>query len=172
MNKELKEKIKISLQKLLPFFLSLFFIFVNYMPSNIGIGTILRPDVGVICVFYWVLYRSDLFNMFMVFFLGLIGDLLSLAPFGADVITYLTVYVITSNMMTFFYNKPFIVVWYGFSFVFIIAEFVKWFIVSVYYAEFLPVSGLLFTILFTIACYPLFSLLNDLAQKFLMSEED
>jgi len=74
--------------------------------------------------------------------------------------------------MTFFYNKPFIVVWYGFSFVFIIAEFVKWFIVSVYYAEFLPVSGLLFTILFTIACYPLFSLLNDLAQKFLMSEED
>ena len=171
MNKELKENFKLSLQRLLPFFLSLFFIFINYTPSNVSFSTFIRPEIGLICVFYWVLYRPDLFNMFMVFLLGLINDIISSAPLGADIITYLTVYVIVSNMIAFFYNKPFVVVWYGFAFIFIIAELVKWLILSVYYAQFLPISGLFFISLFTVACYPVVSLFNDLAQKFLMNEE-
>ena len=125
MNKELKENFKLSLQRLLPFFLSLFFIFINYIPSNVSFSTFIRPEIGLICIFYWVLYRPDLFNMFMVFILGLVNDIISSTPLGIDTVTYLTVYVIVSNMIAFFYNKPFIVVWYGFAFVFIIAEYMN-----------------------------------------------
>lgn len=171
MREELKENIKQVIQKWVPFLLSVLFILVNYVPSYVNVSLVIRPAIGMICVFYWVLHRPDLFNMLMVFFLGCISDFISSAPLGADVIAYLIIYVLVSNLFSFFNNKPFVLVWYGFMFIFIIAEFAKWFLVSVYYAEFLPFGGLFFTILFTIACYPVISLINDAARKFLMNDE-
>jgi len=160
----------VSLQRFLPFLLSMGLILFNYVPSSLGISSIIRPDIGCICVFYWVLYRPDLFNMFWVFCLGLLSDMISSMPFGINIITYLTIYTVNS-ITAFLYNKPFIVVWYGFAFVFIITGLIKWLIVSVYYAQFLPISRLFFTILFTIACYPVISFINDLVRKLLMNDE-
>lgn len=171
MSNEFKENVKVSLQKMLPFFMSLCFVLVNYMPSFIGISTNFRPEIGMICVFYWILNRPDLFNLFMVFFLGFISNIISQSPLGSDIIAYLVIYVILNNLSSFFYNKPFVIVWYGFAFVFIIAELVKWLVVSVYYAQFLPISRLFFIMLFTIAAYPVIALLNDLIQRFLMNDE-
>ncbi len=171
MREDLKENIKISLQKSLPFLLSLLFVFCIYVPSSVGIANIVRPAMGAVCVFYWVLNRPDLFNMFTVFFLGFVSDIMSSVPLGADIITYLTIYVMVSNLTSFFINKPFLVIWYGFAFVFVPAQLLKWLVVSVYYAHFLPVSGLFFTILFTIACYPVVSYVNDAARKYLMNDE-
>lgn len=171
MSDEIRENIRGSLQRLIPFLFSLLLILLDYIPSNLGIPNVIRPATGFICVFYWVLHRSDLFNMFTVFFLGLISDIMSSAPLGTDIIAYLAVYVMVSNMTAFFNNKPFVVVWYGFSFIFIAAEIIKWLAVSVYYGCFLPAGNLFFTLLFTIACYPVFSFFNDLAQKYLMNDE-
>lgn len=171
MRDDLKENMKWSLQKLMPFILSLIFILFNYIPSVFSFPNIFRPAVGLICVFYWVLHRPDLFNIFMVFFLGFISDIMSSAPMGADIIAFLTVYVLVSNMFSFFNNKPFIAIWCGFSFIFISAEFIKWLVVSVYYAQFVPMNSLFFTILFTIACYPIIGFINDGARKYLMNDE-
>ena len=171
MREDLKENMKLSIQKSVPFLLSLLFILFNYIPSGLSFSHILRPAIGMICVFYWMLHRPDLFNMFMVFFLGFISDIMSSAPMGADIIAFLTVYVLLSNMFSFFNSKPFIFIWYGFAFIFILAEGVKWLLVSVYYGKFIPLGSLFFTILFTIACYPVISFINDAARKYLMNDE-
>lgn len=171
MREDLKENIKQSLQKRLPFLLSLLFVFCVYAPSSVGIANVIRPAMGAVCVFYWVLNRPDLFNMFTVFFLGFASDIMSSAPLGADIITYLTIYVMVSNLTSFFVNKSFLVIWYGFAFVFLSAQLLKWLVVSVYYAHFLPVSNLFFTIFFTIACYPVVSYINDTMRKYLMNDE-
>ncbi len=171
MNDELKENIKNSIQKTVPFLLSLIFVLFGYVPASLGIPTALRPAGGMICVFYWVLHRSDLFNMFSVFFLALIADFLSSAPLGVEIVSYLTVYVCVSNLSKFFSNKPFLFVWYGFAFIFAATEVLKWLLVSVYYAEFLPLTPLFFMIFFTIACYPVIGFVNDLAQRYLISDE-
>ena len=172
MRDDLKENIKLTGQRLVPFVLSLLFILFNYIPSNLGFSNIIRPEVGVICVFYWVLNRPDLFNMFMVFFLGLVSDMMSAIPLGTNTVCYLIIYLILNNMSSFFCNKPFNVVWLMFSFVFVLVEFFKWLEVSIYYAEFSPIGHLFFTILFTIACYPLISFINDAARRYLMNDDE
>lgn len=171
MREEIKENIKLSMQRIVPFLLSLMFILFNYIPANIGIPNIIRPEMGLLCVFYWVLCRPDLFNMFMVFFLGLVSDVMSASPIGTNIISYLTMYLIVSNLSKFFNNKPYSIIWYGFAFVLIFVDFVKWLLVSVYYAKFLPLGNLFFTILFTIACYPVICFLNNLLRKYLMNDE-
>ena len=165
MRDDLKETLKLTLQHALPFLLSCLYILINYAPSRLWLLNDVRPAVGVVCVFYWVLYRPDLFNMGTVFVLGFISDILSSAPMGADIISYLAVYVTISNLNSLFNNKPFTFIWFGFSFVFICVEILKWLIASVYYAHFLPLSNLFFTLLFTIACYPVFSFINDAADR-------
>ena len=171
MREDLKENIKISLQKFIPFVLSLLMVFCVYIPSYFGISRIIRPDVGMICVFYWVIYRPDLFNMFAVFFLGFASDTISVGPLGSNIIAYLTIYVIVFNISSFFINKPFWVLWYGFSFVLILAELVKWLVVSIFYAEFLPIGRIFFTILFSIAWYPVICFVNNAAREYLMNDE-
>lgn len=171
MREELKENIKLSLQKVLPFLLSLLLVFCTYIPSCFSFSHIIRPDVGMICVFYWVLYRPDLFNMFTVFFLGLASDITSSIPLGTNAIAYLAMYVTVTNVSSFFVNKPFLTFWYGFSFLLVLGEFIKWIMVSVFYAEFLPVGRLFFTILFTIAWYPVVCFVNDSARQYLMNDE-
>ena len=148
-----------------------FFILLNYMPASLGGWIAIRPAVGMICVFYWVLNRPDLFNMFIVFLLGLVCDVISAIPMGADIVAYLVIYVMLNNFSSLFNNKPFVFVWCGFAFIFIVAILVKWLIVSIFYAEFLPLSQLFFTILFTVACYPIIGIVNDLLRKYLMNDE-
>lgn len=171
MRDDLRENIKLTGQRLIPFILSLILILFNFIPSNLGIANILRPEMGIICVFYWVLNRPDLFNMFTVFFLGFVSDIMSVIPLGVNIIPYLTVYLIVSNMTSFFNNKPFNVIWAGFAIVVFLVEILKMLIVSVYYAKFIPIGYLFFTTLFTIACYPLISFINDAARKYLMNDE-
>lgn len=171
MRDNLKENIKLSFQRLMPFLLSLVLILSNYIPSFLGIPNTVRPAMGIICVFYWVLHRPDLFNIIMVFFLGFVCDVMSSAPMGADIFSFLTVYVLVTNLAAFFNNKPFIVIWYGFMFVLTAAILLKWLLVSVYYAAFMPLGHLFFTILFTIALYPVISFINDAARTHLMNDE-
>ena len=171
MRDELRENIKLTGQRLVPFFLSLLLILFNYIPSNLGISNVIRPEMGLICVFYWVLNRPDLFNMFTVFFLGLVNDIMSAIPLGANIIPYLTVYLILNNLTSFFNNKPFNVIWASFAIIVVMVEILKMLIISMYYAKFIPISYLFFTILFTIACYPLISFINDAARKYLMNDE-
>lgn len=171
MREELKENIKLSAQSFVPFWVSFVFILFNYIPASVGYPNIIRPEIGIISVFYWVLYRPDLFNMFTVFFLGVISDVLSVIPLGTNTMAYLMVYLAVNNMRSFFNNKPFNIIWFGFVFVFLMAEFAKWLIVSVYYTNFIPLENLFFTILFTVACYPVISFVNELARKYLMNDE-
>lgn len=171
MRDDLKENIKLTGQRLIPFFFSLLFILFNYIQANLGYSNILRPEMGVICVFYWVLNRPDLFNMFTVFFLGFVSDIMSAVPLGTNIISYLVVYLFLNNMSSFFINKPFNGIWTGFAIIAILVEILKTLIVSVYYAKFIPTGHMFFTVLFTIACYPLISFINSFVRKYLMNDE-
>lgn len=171
MNEEFRENVTAYFQRITPFLISAVMIFISYIPLNFYASGIMRPELGLICVFFWVLRRPDLFNMFSVFFLGLIDDILSSAPLGSNIIVYLTVYQLVMSMYSFFYNKPFIVSWYGFAFCFTSAELIRWLLVSVYYSRFLPISGVLFLCLFTIAGYPVVSWINTKIQYYMMNDE-
>ena len=93
------------------------------------------------------------------------------APFGANIFACLIMYLLVSNLAVYLNGKPFVVTWYGFAVFCLITMFSRWLLVSVYYSQFLPLSMLMFNLLFTIAFYPVIGLVNAFVQNKLMKDE-
>ena len=150
MSEELRENLAASLQKLLPLLTSIILVLMSYVPLNFAAANNLRPAVGLMCVFFWMLHRPDIFNLFSVYFLGLVEDIVTSAPFGANIFACLIMYLLVSNLAVYLNGKPFVVTWYS---------------------QFLPLSMLMFNLLFTIAFYPVIGLVNAFVQNKLMKDE-
>ena len=170
MSEELRENLAASLQKLLPLLTSIILVLMSYVPLNFAAANNLRPAVGLMCVFFWMLHRPDIFNLFSVYFLGLVEDIVTSAPFGANIFSCLIMYLLVSNLAVYLNGKP-LVTWYGFAVFCLITMFSRWLLVSVYYSQFLPLSMLMFNLLFTIAFYPVIGLVNAFVQNKLMKDE-
>lgn len=171
MSEELQENFIAYFQRFLPFVTSVIWVLFSYLPLDGAAANNLRPDMGLICVFFWVLNRPDVFNLFSVYFLGLIVDIITSAPFGSNVFSFLVMYLLVSNLATYFNAKPFVVSWYGFALFCLITMFGRWLLVSVYYSHFLPLTLLVFSLLSTIIIYPVVGLVNAFIQNVLMKDE-
>ncbi|MDR1025977.1 MAG: rod shape-determining protein MreD [Lactobacillus sp.] len=171
MNESLSEHISLSFQRALPLLTSILLLLISYMPMNVFFLGNLKIAVSIACVYFWLLHRSDLFNLFSVCFLGFFEDILSAAPFGSNMVTLLLCYVLITNLAKFFNAKPFVVIWYGFGALMFVAAFSRWLLVSIYYGQFLPLPSLIFSVLITVAVYPLLSMLNAFIQGAFIQED-
>lgn len=171
MSDDWSENLTLYFQRMLPLFSSLLLVFLSYVSLGIDGMSGIRPAMGMICVYFWLVHRPDIFNLGSVYFLGLIEDIISSAPFGSNVFALLVLYVLVSNLSRFFNGKPFIVIWYGFAMLSLIVFFGRWLLVSVYYSQFIPMFSVLFSYLFSVAVYPLLSLVNAFVQNTLMKDE-
>lgn len=171
MNDSWGDSVRYYMLRMLPLFFSAVMLLLSYMPFNVLLPTRIHPAVGVICVYYWMLHRPDVFNLFSVFILGFLEDLLSAAPLGSNVFQLLILYVLISNWLKYFNGKPFEVMWIGFVPAALVSMLARWFAVSVYYGQFLPLDMLSFSFLITVAAYPIISLVNVFVQNKLMADE-
>ena len=172
MEENLQEEISVVFRRLLPLLSSLLFLLISYMPMNyLVVGANVKLMVGFICVYFWLLHRPDLFSLGSICVLGLFEDVLSSAPFGSNLFALLMLYVLVHNLSTFFNAKPFIFIWYGFAMLVFAVLFAKWLLISIYYSQFLPIMPILFSYLFTVAFYPLFSLINAFVQNAFIGDD-
>ena len=172
MSNGLSENIFNYLQRMLPLFSSLLLLLLSYVPLDFLLFSNIRPAVGIICVYFWMIHRPDLFNLLSVYVLALIDDIISNVPCGTNIFVLLIAYVILSNVLRFLVAKPFIVTWYGFAIVASVTFFAKWLILSVYYSQFLPFFIVFFSYLVTIVTYPFVSLILAFVQNKLIADEE
>lgn len=171
MNEDLNETLRSYAQKMMPFVSSIIWVAFAYMPIDILLPTNIHANVALICVYYWVLHRPDVFSLFSVFFLGLFEDILTSAPLGSSILQLLLLYVLIGYLVKYFNGKSFELLWLWFLPLAFVVMFVRWFVVSVYYASFLPFTLLMFSFLLTAAVYPLVTLINVFIQNILMTDE-
>lgn len=172
MSENLDGNITSLFQRLLPFLSSVLLVLLSYVPIDFIFLNNIRPAIAMICVYFWMFHRPDLFNLWSVYFLGMIDDIISSAPFGSNIFALLVLYVLINNASRFFNSKPFVVTWYGFAGLSLLALLARWFVVSIYYGQFLPLTILLFSYLVTIAAYPLISLLLAFIQNKMIRDEE
>ena len=172
MSNELSENIFNYLQRILPLFSSLLLLFLSYVPLDFLLFSNIRPAVGIICVYFWMIHRPDLFNLLSVYILALIDDIISNVPCGTNIFVLLVVYVILSNVLRFLMGKPFIVTWYGFAIIALITFFAKWLMLSIYYGQFLPFLIVCFSYLVTVVSYPFVSLILAFVQNNFIADEE
>ncbi len=171
MGDELQENLVSGFRRLLPLLVSLFVLLLSYIPLNVGYFNNIRPMVGLACVYFWILNRSDIFNVFSVFILALVNDIISSGPFGSNLFAFLLMYILTANVQRLLNGKPFSLCWYGFMALSFAVFFAKWLVVSIYYRQAMPWAILLFSYSVTVAVYPFISLLFAFVQNKLIADE-
>ena len=172
MNESFGENLALGIQRTLPLWVSVLLLLISYIPMDFLFLGNIKPAVSIACVYFWVMHRPDLFNLASVTILGLVEGVLSSAPFGSNLFALLLAYVLITNLSKYFNAKPFVVIWYGFGALAFVVFFAKWFVISVYYGQFLPVQNLFFSYLFTVASYPILSLFNVFIQNAFIKEEE
>ena len=172
MSEDIDENITTLFQRILPLATSVLLLMISYIPLDFSLFNNIRPAIGIICVYFLVIHRPDLFNLWSVYFLGLLDDIISASPFGSNILALLVLYVLINNSSRFINAKPFIVTWYWFALLSLVTMLARWLVVSVYYSQFLPLTILSFSYLVTAAAYPLVSLLLAYIQNRWIQDEE
>ena len=172
MSEDLDENITSVFQRTLPLLSSLFLLLLSYVPLDFSLLNNVRPVIGISCVYFWLIHRPDLFNLWSIYFYGMIDDIISASPFGSNILAMLILYLLITNLSKFFNAKPFVVMWYGFAAIALITMLCRWLVVSIYYSQFLPLSMLFFSYMVTVAAYPFVSLLLAFVQNNFIADDD
>lgn len=137
-----------------PLTLSLGLLMIAALPFRLpGLGRV-APDVALIAVFYWSVYRPDLFPAVAAFLLGLCQDALIGAPLGTSAFVLLLVHALVRSQRRFFAGKSFVVVWWAFGLIAIGAALVKWLTAMMLALAALAIAPALFQWVLTIALFP------------------
>lgn len=102
------------------------FVALDIADLNTELFYSVRPDLTLIAIFYWSIYRPTLTPNWLVFLLGLIVDALNNMPLGLNALIYVLVNWIISDQRRVFVGQPFFVVMLGFAFVLAASHLMRW----------------------------------------------
>ena len=101
-------------RSLAPFALTVLLIVFGMVPLGVPNFAPIMPALGVIAVFFWLVYRPDLMPAWAVFLIGLIQDLLGGGALGVGVFVLLVVYAALAGQRRYIAQANFFLVWLAF----------------------------------------------------------
>lgn len=99
---------------------------VAVLPIGLPRWGVLSPPLMLAAVFYWAVVRPDLLPATAAFALGLLQDLLTGAPLGANAFALVLVQWILRSQRRYLANRPFFLLWMAFAPVVVGAALVDW----------------------------------------------
>ena len=139
---------------LAPFTFTVLLIVIGMVPLGIPNFAPIMPALGVIAVFFWVVYRPDLMPAWAVFLVGLIQDLLGGGALGVGVFVLLVVYAAMAGQRRYLAQANFFLVWLVFLPVSAGAFALTWLFSSLIADVLLAPGPVTFQYLSTVAFYP------------------
>ncbi|WP_037493649.1 rod shape-determining protein MreD [Sneathiella glossodoripedis] len=139
----------------IPFWISLFLIFLSVVPLRItGFATV-TPSFLMISVFYWSLHRPYLLPAPVVFLLGLIFDILTGTPMGLTSLMLLVVHGIAVTQRQVFVGKAFVLSWWGFFLIGAGIAVFSWIVACVLELTIIPILPVFIQYGLTVLFFPL-----------------
>lgn len=155
MKGSLLQRIDQWMRHLLPFGLTLFLVLVDAMPTHLPAFTAVAPQLPLIGVYYWAIYRPELLPPSVAFALGLVNDIIAGGPIGVSSLVYLLAQGMTTSQRKFFYGKSFLVAWWAFALIAAAAMALQWGLVSAIFGRTLEPKAVAVEFLMTASFYPL-----------------
>jgi rod shape-determining protein MreD len=106
-----------SLKQALPLASTAMVALLSVVPLPIPEYAMLAPNFVLICAFYWIVHRPDLFPAWGAFLIGLFDDALSGAPLGLNAFVLLLAHATIVAQHKFFRGKAFWLIWASFALV-------------------------------------------------------
>ncbi|MBC6439198.1 MAG: rod shape-determining protein MreD [Rhodospirillales bacterium] len=147
-------KLRQGVVALAPPFTGILLVLATATPLYFGhIGEVV-PQLGVVAVFFWTIYRPDLMTYGAAFAIGLVTDVVTGTPLGMTSLVLIVVRRIVLAQRRFFIGKPFHVLWSGFALVMLPAALLGWLIASIYLFQGLDILRVLVQALMTVVLFP------------------
>lgn len=131
----------------------------------------LQQAVALACVFFWSVFRPNGMPPPAVFLLGLLVDLLSLAPLGISVLLLLSAHGVALRTRRFLVSQGFLMVWLVFVAVAAGAAALGWALTCLLTFRLLPVTPALLQFGVTAGFYPALATLFTRAHRGLADPE-
>jgi rod shape-determining protein MreD len=145
------------LRFLVPFSTALIAVLID-VATLFGTGPVSLSSFSTLCVVYfWSLYRPDLFTPGAAFLTGLIYDGLAGLPLGLTSLALLLVRNLMVVQQRFFLARSFPVIWCCFLLLAPAVEAARWLLSSLWWGHAFALQPTLFELLVTIALYPVAS---------------
>ena len=165
-----QEKLRLFWLHSIPLITTLVLMFLFIMPINSIEWGYLRPNVGLICVYYWTLKRGYILSYFSAFLIGLLLDVYSSSPLGMNAFLMMLTVFATTWLAHYFQNSSFGVGWFIFALTAIGIIVLKWVMLMIYFGRLIPLNEAMLNYLSTVMFYPFIASINVWAQKFLPQE--
>lgn len=165
-----QEKCRLFWLHSVPLWTTLVLMFLFLMPVNSVEWGYFCPNIGLICVYYWTLKRSQSFGFFSAFVVGLLIDAYSSSPLGVNTLLMMLTVAVTLWLAHYFQNASFGGGWFIFGLVAAGATFFKWLLLMIYFGRIINPQEIAVNYLSTVLFYPLVAAVNVYVQKFLPQE--
>lgn len=151
------DQLDAQLRMALPLVTGLLAVLVDVLPVQ-GTG---MESVGsfttLAVVYFWSLYRPELFSITATFLSGLVYDALTGLPLGASSLVLLLVRQLIVTQQRFFLARSFPVIWACFLLLAPVAVLSRWLLVCLWWGTLFPLGPVLVELLLTLALYPMVS---------------
>lgn len=148
-----------------PLALTLVVVVLKVVPLRLPAYAVIAPDLVLMAVFYWTVHRPDLLRAWGAFVVGLLDDVLTGTPLGVSSLVLLLVHWTIIAQHRLFRSLSFAFLWLGFAIVAAGAKLVVVTLALVVGHGLIDPSIIFAQYAFTVAVYPLVSLLMGRAQR-------
>ncbi|MEM7171823.1 MAG: rod shape-determining protein MreD [Pseudomonadota bacterium] len=159
------QRLDVVVRALFPCLITLMLVVASALPLPAPSLSHIMPMLPLIAVFYWAVYKPDLFPLWAVFLIGLVQDLLSGGPIGVSAIAFLSLQAAVNAQRRRFVSASFAKIWLLFSIFSAAAFALMWLLISFSMMLFVDPMPLLFQFLLTVAVYPCFAWLMVRGQR-------
>lgn len=125
----------------------------------------LYPNILLLAVYYWSVFRPQQAHPFLLFALGLIQDVLTASLFGLHAVTLLLLRMIIVSQRRLFLAQQFPFVWAGMAATQLLTLLVHFSVMQLLYDHPPSLVDALFPALTTLLCYPIWHRLMDQCYK-------
>ncbi len=168
MNQTVWTRLDLVARSLFPFALTLLLVMGSIVPLRVPDFSPIMPSLGLISIYFWVIYRPDLMPGWAVFLLGLIQDLLGGGPLGIYALVFLLTVAAVGAQRRFLATGSFTLVWALFLPVAAAAFVLIWLLYCLNLNMLIDPRSTMFQYLTTVAVYPCLAWLFAQAQRALL----
>lgn len=147
------------LKLLLPYFLAVLTVILAVIQLPVPFLGLMRPDILLIIVYFWALYRPDFFPIPLIFVTALTMDLIYGPAVGLSPLLHIIVFLLVKGQRRFLLAQSFVVQWLCFGLAACLKIGLEWAVVSALYLSIASPSYYLLLWLFSILAYPFLALL-------------
>lgn len=144
---------------LIPYAVVLIGLILSLVKIPLPLMDLVRPDVLLILVYFWAIYRPTFFSPAKIFVVGVLYDLLVGSYIGLSSILLLLFYVLVKGQRRFLMAQNFMVQWLCFALVAAAKMGVEWGLISLFMWDVTGIIKMALVMGLTVTLFPFFSLL-------------